>query len=131
MWCTYVCTAVYSRVYTIYICTVYKRLSTPIHTYVLDSKCTGTKCKKSLDDDGSHIPSSCSVGGSLHSTHNSALCATDQAARSSGLNSALELTTFSPTGEDISEKRPDTTATSWPTEKSLRVIDLAITNPVI
>ena len=34
----------------------------------------------------------------------------------------LELTTFSPATADLSEKRPDTTDTNWPTEKSLRMI---------
>jgi hypothetical protein len=63
-----------------------KRLSIPTHTYVPGSKC---KCKKSLDDDGSHISSSCSVGGSLHNTHNSVLRVIDQAAKSHGLNSTL------------------------------------------
>ena len=103
-----------------------KRLPTPTHTYAPGSKC---KCGKSLDDGGSHTPSSCSVDGSLHNIHNSVLRVTDQAARSHGLNSTLELTTLSPATGDLSEKRPGTTATSWPSEKSLRVTDLAVASP--
>ena len=46
------------------------------------------------------------------------------------LSSALELTYFSPASDPTAEKRPDTATASWPSGKSLRVIDLAITSPV-
>ena len=40
------------------------------------------------------------------------------------------LTSFSSVYSLPSEKRPDLTTTNWPLGKSLKVVDLAITNPV-
>ena len=99
----------------------------PIHTYAPGSKCA---CGTSLDSSGSHTSSSCSLGRSLHTIHNTVLRVTDQAERNQGLNTVLELTSFSSESDLPSEKRPDLTTTSWPLGKSLRVADLAVTNPV-
>ena len=55
---------------------------------------------------------------------------TDQAARSQGLNSALELTSVSPTSDPTTEKRPDVATASWPSGESLRVTGPATASPV-
>ena len=67
---------------------------------------------------------------SLHTVHNTVLRVVDRAARSQGLSTALELSSFSSRSELPSEKRPDLTTTNWPVGNSLKVIDLATTNPV-
>jgi hypothetical protein len=46
------------------------------------------------------------------------------------VSTQLELVNFSAATEDLNQKRPDITITNWPIQKSLRMIDLAITNPV-
>jgi len=104
-----------------------RRIMVPIHTYTVGSKCS---CGTFLDDSGTHITSSCNKDSSLHIIHNSVLRSIDKAARSQGLNSTLELSSFSSDFDNPSEKRPDITITNWPQGKSLKVIDLAITNPV-
>ena len=104
-----------------------RRLMTPTHTYVPGSKCP---CGSSLDSSGSHISSSCSQDRSLHTVHNTVLRVTDPAARSQGLNTVLELTSFSSESDLPREERPDLTTTSWPLGKSLKVADLALASPV-
>ena len=94
--------------------------------------CTHTKCPcgASLDDSGTHTSPSCSKDRSLQAVRSSVLRAADQAARSQGLSAALELTSFSPLSGHSSKKRPDLATASWPAGKSLKVIDLAVANPV-
>ena len=104
-----------------------KRLMAPLHTFARGSKC---RCGESVDESGSHFTSSCSVGSSLHSTHNSALRTVDRAARSHGLSTTLELATFSSPHDPLSDKRPDLVTTSWPSGSSLKVTDLAVASPV-
>jgi len=106
---------------------LFKRLMVPLHTFVRGSKC---RCGKSIDESGNHFSSSCNVGSSLHNIHNSVLRTVDKAARSHGLNTTLELATFSSPHDPLSDKRPDLVVTNWPSGNSLKVIDLAVTNPV-
>ena len=46
------------------------------------------------------------------------------------LSTTLELATFSSPHDPLSDKRPDLVITNWPSGNSLKVIDLAVTNPV-
>ena len=85
-------------------------------------------CGSPLGDSGSHTSSYCSKDRSLHVAHNSVLRVIDKAARSQGLSTTLELSSFSPvTGLPPG---PDLTTTNWPLGKSLSVTDLAVTSPV-
>ena len=104
-----------------------RRLMIPVHTFTPGSKCP---CGKNLDDTGNHISSFCNKDRSLHTIHNTVLRVLDRAARSQGLNTTLELNSFSSPNDEPNEKRPDLTITNWPTGNSIKIIDLAITNPV-
>ena len=104
-----------------------RRLMIPVHTFTPGSKCP---CGKNLDDAGNHISSFCNKDRSLHTIHNTVLRVLDRAARSQGLHTAMELSSFSSPTDVPNEKRPDLTITNWPTGNSIKIIDLAITNPV-
>ena len=104
-----------------------RRLLTPVHTYTTELKCL---CGSNLDDTGNHTSSFCNTDRSLHTAHSTVLRVLDRAARSQGLKAVLELSSFSSKSGLPSEKRPDLTTTSWPVGNSLKVTDLAITNPV-
>ena len=104
-----------------------RRLLIPVHTFIPGSKCP---CGKNLDDAGNHISSFCNKDRSLHTIHNNVLRTIDLAGRNQGLNLVMELSTFSSPTDDPNEKRPDITITNWPTGNSIKIMDLAITNPV-
>jgi len=105
-----------------------RRLMIPVHTFTPGSKCP---CGKNLDDDaGNHISSFCNKDRSLHTIHNTVLRVLDRAARSQGLNCTMELSSFSSPTDEPNQQRPDLTITNWPTGNSIKIIDLAITNPV-
>ena len=87
-------------------------------------------CGSSLGESGTHTSSSCNQDRSLHTVHSSVLRVVDQAARSQGLSTTLELTSFSSATDLPSEKRLDLTVASWLLGKSLRATDLAVTSPV-
>ena len=57
------------------------------------------------------------------------LTAAGKAARSHGLSTSLELSTFSSPHDPVSDKRPDLAITSWPSGSSLKATDLATTSP--
>ena len=67
----------------------------------------------------------------LHVAHSTAALRTvDKAAKSQGLSSTLELSSFSVASDLPSDRRPDLTITSWPAGSSLKATHLATTNPV-
>ena len=103
-----------------------RRLMIPVHTYTPGTKCP---CGKNMDEYGSHISSRCNKDSSLFNIHNSVLRTIDNACRSQGLFSILELT-HSNLNQPDNEKRPDLTVSNWPNGNPNKVIDLAIVDCV-
>ena len=97
----------YHKSYEVLSITAYlsRRRMIPVHTFVPGPKCS---CGSPLGDSGSDASSACNKDRSLHTTHNTVLRTLDKAARSHGLNTTLELSSFSSPHDLLSDKRSDT-----------------------